>query len=144
MGGIVGNILSVILHEKRWFYYKIFLISLGVFIFASAFLVDYIIAYGSMWMLSFLAVCIGTVFGAAVNFMDGYYFLAVEKSRYKSLGAAVYGLIASLTIFLLMQGVSLLKQVEIHIPFFLCVFVVLVLWFLSRNIEKITTEENAE
>ena len=90
LGGIVGNVVSIAFQAQRFRAYRFSMASLGILVAASAYLIDPIIASGSPLFLSLLAVTIGIVFGVAVNLMDGYYFLRLESSSYKTIGAAVY------------------------------------------------------
>jgi hypothetical protein len=98
LGGIIGNIVSIAFQKYRFMVYRISLAGLGGLVLSSAYLVDIIIKSGSSIYLSILAVIIGLVFGIAVNLIDGYYFLRLENSLYKTIGAAVYGLFASIAI----------------------------------------------
>ena len=70
LGGIIGNIVSIAFQRQRFIAYRISLASLGVLVAISAYLVDIIIASGSSFYLSLLAVIIGFPFGMAVNLMD--------------------------------------------------------------------------
>ncbi len=134
LGGIIGNIWSMQFQEKRFLYYRISLALLGLIILASTGLIDLIIYLESPIFLALLAVTIGLVFGIAVNLMDGYYFLKLETSKYKSIGAAVYGLVASVAILGLMQGILSVKYIEIHLPFLLCSLCVGGLYYVSRKL----------
>lgn len=90
LAGVAGNIASTWLQKRRFYYYRLFLGSLGVLIFASNFIVDWIVAVGNFTHLSILAVAIGAVFGVAVNLIDGYYFTTLGTTKYAPIGSAVY------------------------------------------------------
>ncbi|MFZ4461827.1 MAG: hypothetical protein ACOYN2_04885 [Patescibacteria group bacterium] len=96
--------------ENRWKIYRFSLAVFAMLVFASIPLIELFAAMHSIIAFSILAVCIGFFFGVAVNLVEGYYFLKLETSPLKSYGAAVYGLVASISIFLVMHLVLGVKS----------------------------------
>jgi hypothetical protein len=136
LGGVVGNIVSIAFQKQRFFAYRVSLASLGILVGASAYIIDWIILSGSSLYLSILAVTIGLVFGIAVNLMDGYYFLSLENSPYKTIGAAVYGLFASIAILGLMQSILMARAIDLHLSFAVCAFLIGWLYYISRGLTE--------
>jgi hypothetical protein len=134
LGGIIGNIVSIAFQKQRFIAYRISLASLGVLVAVSTYLIDIIIASGNSLYLSVLAVIIGFVFGIAVNLMDWYYFLRLESSPYKTIGAAVYGLFASIAILGLMQSILVVRAIDLHLSFLVCAALVGGLYYISRGL----------
>jgi hypothetical protein len=136
LGGIIGNIVSIAFQKHRFLAYRISLAGLGGLVLSSAYLVDIIIKSGSSIYLSILAVIIGLVFGIAVNLIDGYYFLRLENSLYKTIGAAVYGLFASIAILWLMQTILIVRSIDLHLSFLVCASLIGWLYYISRGLRE--------
>ena len=112
LGGVVGNVLSMQWQRQRWKIYRFALASFGVLVFATYPLLGIFAALHSLMAFSVLAIGIGFFFGISVNLVEGYYFLRLEASPLKSYGAAVYGMFASLSIFLVMHLVLGIKELS--------------------------------
>jgi hypothetical protein len=136
LGGIIGNVVSIALQKQRFIAYRISLASLGVLVLISTYLVDIITKSGSPLYLSVLAIIIGSVFGIAVNLIDGYYFLRLENSPYKTIGAAVYGLFASIAILGLMQTILIVRSIDHHLSFLVCASLIGWLYYISRGLQE--------
>ncbi len=131
LGGVIGNILSMSWHEKRWQIYRFALVVFGLLVFVSHPLIHLFAMMHSIVAFSVLAVCIGFFFGIAVNLVEGYYFLKLEASPLKSYGAAVYGLVASISIFLVMHLVLAVKEVSSAASLLLSGCIILTLLLIS-------------
>lgn len=136
LGGVIGNIWSMGFQKHRW---KAYIVSLGIFAaltFSSIPLIGTIIALDKPFLLSVLAVSIGFVFGISVNLIEGYYYHVLEKHLFRSYGAAVYGFFASISIFMLMRIIHVVKDIHEYAGIFLCGLCLAVLFALSFQIKK--------
>lgn len=118
VGAILGNIITLKATVHRWTY---FAIGIGIYTFltlAYPFLLDsYVIIIG----MTFVA---GILFGVTINLTEGYLFYRLAKDDHKEYGSAVYGLILSIIIVVLMFiADALQKQIGLTSVFIFLSFV---------------------
>lgn len=115
VGAILGNILTLKATAHRWTYFAI-----GIWLYALLALA-YPFFLGSYVIIIVMTFIAGVLFGVTINLTEGYLFYRFAIDNHKEYGSAVYGIILSVIIFIMMfLADTLQKQVG-----FISVFVFL-------------------
>ncbi len=93
---IIWNIVSMKMEKNRWKYFLIFNIILWLLIIGFPFFST------SFLKIKIMAFIIWIFFWWASNLLDAYFFRKIWEDNKKEYGSATYGLILSLTIFIMM------------------------------------------
>lgn len=101
---IIWTLLSIKMQKKRWFY---FLFSSLFFSFIVLFFPFFTQSY---FTISLVAFFIWLFFGSASNLIDSFFFYRIGKENKKEYGSSTYGLILSITIFVIMFMSSFLEK----------------------------------
>jgi len=104
VGAILGNIVTLKATAHRWTYFALGIGMYALLAFAYPFLLG---SYMIIIVITFVA---GILFGVTINLTEGYLFYRFAQDDYKEYGAAVYGMILSVIIFIMMFAVDVLQK----------------------------------
>ncbi len=93
LGAIIGNGLSIKMHDKRWHYW------MGCISGFSFLLLSYGVFLQSFMMMALLATLLGFFFGASANLLDGYFIKKISEDNIKEYGSSSNGLMLSMMLF---------------------------------------------